>query len=192
MSNPNTPFGLLPSRRRDGTTGNFQTSQATIVYNNANSFGVGDVVKQASGVIDKAATTDANIFGVLADVSYNDAANPGVPPVRRAWLAPTLASTTTVTAQVWTDPNLVFRVRANGSVAASQIGLNAKFTSNGAPNTTSGLSTLALDTAAIGVTSTYPLRILGFAADINNDPTSAYAVLEVSLNTQAFLLPTGQ
>ncbi len=190
MSNPNTPFGLAPANIAG--TPNFTVSKGSIAYNNSSTFGEGDVViLNSSGVIDKALTTSNPILGVFTYCNYANPANTIQPGNVRSWTAPTLASTTAVTAYYWDDPNLRFRVRANGSVPQSSIGLNATFSNNGAPNSLTGISTLALDTTTIATTSNLPLRIVGFAADANNDPTSAFPVLEVVFNTSVYKTTTG-
>lgn len=193
MSNSTVSIGFQPARRIDGAAGNFMTNTYRIAYNNANTFGTGDVVYlSSSGYIDKAATNTNPMLGVFAYCQYANPANTIQPGVVRLWNAPTLASTTVVTAQVWDDPNLVFRIRANGTVYQTSIGLNATFVSNASPNTSTGISTVMLDTTTINTTSNLPLRIVGFAPDANNDPTSAYPVLEVVYNTSMFRQTTGQ
>ncbi len=192
MSNPNVPFGFEPSRYLTGSALNFLVNKGVIAYNNGNTFGEGDVlILNSSGVIDKALTTSNPVLGVLSSVSYANPSNTIQPGVVRGWNAPTLPSTTVVTCQYWDDPNLVFRVRSNGLVTQTAIGLNATFTGNGAPNATTLISTAALDTTTIQTTNTLPFRIIGFAPDANNDPTSAYAVLEVVLNASVYKTTTG-
>lgn len=192
MSNPNTPFGLQPSRRLDGAALNFLFNTYQIAYNYASTIGQGDVVINTSAGVVNLATTGSNpVMGVFVGCSYANPQNTIQPGVVRAWTAPTLTSTTVVKAQVWDDPQLVFRVRANGSVTQTAIGLNATFASNGSPNSLTGVSTLALDTATIATTNSLPLRIIGYAPDANNDPTSAYPVLEVIINTSIYKTTTG-
>ncbi len=192
MSNPQTFFGLQPARPLGTGVPNFAVNKGVIAYNNANTFGEGDVVQLLStGVIDRALTTSNPVLGVFSSCNYANPANTIQPGNVRFWNAPTLASTTAVTAQYWDDPTIVYRVRANGSVPQSSIGLNATFSNNAAPNSLTGLSSLALDVSTIQTTSNLPLRIIGFAADANNDPTSAYPVLEVVLNTSVYKTTTG-
>lgn len=192
MSNPNTPFGLQPSRRLDGAALNFMTNKQIIAYNNSNTIGEGDmVILNSSGVIDIASTTSNPVLGVFAGCSYADPSAMIPLSPHRAWTAPTLASSTVVTATVWDDPQLVFRIRTNGTLSQTAVGLNAKFGSNGSPNSITGVSTAFLDTTTVSTNSTYPLRIVGFAPDANNDTSSAYAVMEVVLNTSVYKTGTG-
>ena len=191
-TNANVPFGFQPDRRLDGAALNFMVNTGQIAYNNAHTFGFGDVVTLLStGFIDSASTNSNPILGVFTNCTFpTTGAVPATLP-QRLWNAPTLASTVAVPAQYWDDPNIVFRVRANGSVPYSSIGLNANFVSNAAPNMTTGISNAALDTTTISTTSTLPFRIIGYAADINNVTSSAFPVVEVVLNTSVYKTPTG-
>ena len=188
MENSNTPFGLRPLRRLDGAAPNYQMNAYRIAYNNSNSIGVGDLVKMLStGYIDVAGAADNPCLGVFAGCEYYDNI------VKRkifnpAWLAPSLASTAEVTAYVYTDTSLVFEVQSKtGPVTITNIGQTAKISGNGAPNTSTGISTLVLDDATLGdTTATYPLMVVGLSGKIGNDNTSAYNIVEVVLNDTLF------
>jgi len=90
------------------------------------------------------------------------------------------ASTTgVVTAYVVDDPNVVFQVQANGSMAQTTLGnnvyfANAQSTSTG--STTYGNSNVAVSTSS--VTTTAAFRIIGFASG----PNDAYTDLLVKFN----------
>ena len=90
------------------------------------------------------------------------------------------ASTTgVVTAYVVDDPNVVFQVQANGSMAQTTLGnnvyfANAQSTSTG--STTYGNSNVAVSTSS--VTTTAAFRIIGFASG----PGDAYTDLLVKFN----------
>ncbi len=192
MANSTVQFGFQPDRRLDGTTGNFMVNQGQVAYNNAHTFGAGDVVQLLStGFVDSAVTTSNPVLGVFSSVSYANPANVIQPSNVRLWNAPTLASTIAVTTQYYDDPTLVFRVRANGLVPQSSIGMNATFISNASPNTLTGISQAGIDVTTISTSSALPFRIIGFAADANNQPTLANPVLEVVLNTSVYKTPTG-
>jgi hypothetical protein len=90
------------------------------------------------------------------------------------------ASTTgVVTAYVVDDPNVVFQVQSNGSMAQTTLGnnvyfANAQSTSTG--STTYGNSNVAVSTSS--VTTTAAFRIIGFASG----PGDAYTDLLVKFN----------
>ncbi len=191
-TNPNSPFGFQPSRRIDGAAINFMVNYGQIAYNNAHTFGFGDVIALLStGYVDTATTGTNPVLGVFTNCSFPPANNAFQAPTTRLWNAPTLGSNVTVITQYWDDPQIVFRVRANGSLTQSSIGLNANFSNNGAPNTTTGISTAALDTTTVSTTSTLPFRIVGFSNEISNVTTAAYPVMEVILNTSVYKTGTG-
>lgn len=192
MANSTVQFGFEPARRLDGAALNFLVNQGQIAYNNAHTFGEGDVITLLStGYIDAATTTSNPVLGVFTSCSYANALNTIQPSNVRFWNAPTLATTIAVTTQYWDDPQVVFRVRASGLVPQSSIGLNANFLSNASPNTLTGISQAAIDVTTISTLSTLPFRIIGFAADVNNQTTLANPVLEVVLNTSVYKTQTG-
>ena len=191
-TNSTAYFGFQPSRRLDGAALNFMVNYGYIAYNNAHTFGTGDVVTLLStGYVDTATTSTNPVLGVFANCAFPPTGQAFQAPTTRIWNAPTLSSTTVVTTQYWDDPQVVFRVRTNGTLTQSAIGLNATFGSNGSPNTTTGLSTAFLDTTTVSTLSTLPFRIIGFSNEINNVTTAANAVMEVILNTSVYKTGTG-
>lgn len=187
MANTNAPFGMRPLRNVFGSVPTYQQTAYQIVWNNANTFGTGDIVKLSAGYVDVAGTTDHPVLGVFVGCEYYDP-NQNKILFMPQWRAPVLNSTLTPTAYVIDDPNVVFEVQSSGAaVTIANIGSTAKFTGNGAPNALTGVSTLALDAANIGSTTTYPLMILGPSQKIGVDNTSSYNTVEVKLNDQALV-----
>ena len=186
MSNTQAPFGLRPVRNLSGAAPTYQTSVYQILSTNSNKFGTGDVVKFSSGYIDKAATTDHPILGVFQGCEYYDTylqKKVFFP----AWLAPTTA-VAPITAYVIDDCNVIFEVQSSGAaITIANVGQTAKFTGNGAPSTTTGISTLAIDQATLATTTTFPLMVTGLGLKIGNDNTSSFNVVEVKLNDQALI-----
>lgn len=197
MANTNAPFGLSPAQRIDGAALSFQITTRLIAYNAAEQIGKGDLVtSEIDGTITRFTTGDTNSAGVFWGCEYLD---PGLGYItwRNAWTAPTLPSTTIVTAYVIMDPMIAFEVQTNGGsggatpVTSADIGANADVV-NGTPAVT-GFSTEALSVATIDNTATLPLRIWGLGRGIGNgyDAASAYNRVLVTLNTLQWTNRTG-
>ena len=193
MSNTFAPFGLRPAQRNDGVSPNYALQTRPIYYTDSNNIGLGDPVKTVSsganqGTLD-IASTNSQVAGVFWGVSYVDNVLGQV--WRPSWTGPSTAVVNTVSANYIPDAGMVYEIQAGNSSAAigqTSIGLNAAFasTSLGVPTTTSGISKAYLDASTIATTNTLPMRIVGFSTGFfnqaQNDPTSAYPVLLVTLN----------
>lgn len=187
-----TGFGLRPYRRVDGAALNFMVNTGQLAYNQASSIGQGDVIIPLNtGYVGPASTNSNPILGVWMNCNYANPLNTIQPQTIRAWAAPSLSSTTVVTAQYVDDPAIVFEVIANGTLTQSSIGFNANFASNHAP-TTAGFSTLVLDTSTVSTLSTLPLRIVELSPiPYGNSFSSANPVMGVVLNTPSIRNTTG-
>lgn len=194
-----TGFGLRPYRNLNAAPPNFIVNNGfQVAYNNANKIGTGDlVIPLNTGFLDIASNSPSNpVLGVFAGVSYPNPANTIQPQPQRAWTAPTLASTVTVTASYWDDTDVVFAVLASSTSSLTQscIGFNANFLSNGTPNATTGISTLILDSTSLSTNASLPLRIVEFQPILGNGPTAGGTtnpILGVTLNTAFNAVPTG-
>lgn len=192
-------FGLRPYRNLNASGPNFMVNGSfQVAYNNSTNIGQGDIVIPLStGFLAIASNSPSNpVLGVFGSVNYPNPLNTIQPQVQRAWLAPTLASTVTVTAQYFDDTDIVFAVLSSATSALTQscIGLNANFLSNGTPNTTTGISTLILDSTSLSTNASLPLRIVEFQPLLNNGPTAGGTtnpILGVTLNTAFNSVPTG-
>lgn len=186
--------GLRPYRNLFGSTPNFLVSNGfQIAYNNSHTIGEGDlVIPLSTGYLDIASNSPSNpVLGVFAGCYYANPANTIQPQNQRAWTAPTLSSTTTVTAQYFDDADVVFAVVASSTLTQSAIGLNANFLSNGSPNTATGISTLILDTTSLSTNASLPLRVIEFQPLQGNGPSSANPIMGVTLNTSVYNTATG-
>lgn len=185
MANPNAPFGLRPARKIDGSAPNYQLVTRRIAYNNNNQIAKGDPVKSlASGYIDVRGTGSDPVAGIFWGCTYLDPGL-GYTTWRNAWTAPSLSSTTVVTAYIINDPSMIFQVRAGGSttpITIADIDANVDVGGTGAPNT-AGYSVAYASPTTINTTSTLPFRIVDMGYEvINNDPTTSYDIIDVVFN----------
>lgn len=128
-----------------------------------------------------AASAAQRILGSFQGVEFTLTAT-GRRTVSNMWPTGTVA--TSIVAWHTRDPNIYYRVQANGSVAATAVGAQLGITTNNTSsgNTTTGFSTVGADTANLTQTSTHQLRIIGFDPDINNNPGDAFTSLIVQIS----------
>lgn len=195
MANPTTGFGLRPIRRLDGAAISWQLEQRQIAYNNAHTFGTGDLCTQlASGYIDAYTAGDTVTAGVFMGCSYFSSVV-GRTIWSPIWNAPSLASTVVVTAWIIADPTIVFEARTSGGSAAvgiADIGANFELTV-GTPNSITGQSTTTV-LATPATTSTYPVKMVNTAPTVTsnfNDNTLVNNVIEVRLNSLGLFAAAG-
>lgn len=194
MSNVQAPNGFSQLGLITGSVPNYAMNTYVINYNNTHVIGFGDVVEQlADGTIDIASGATSLVLGIFQGCHYVDSS------VNRTvwnnqWPAPTTAITGTVFAKVIDDPNAEFLVQAGGTVPAltlADIGSNATYGGNGAPNALSGISTAYLDASTKNTTNTLAFRITGLGQNVGNDVASNYDWVRVKMNFQAYNQTTG-
>lgn len=192
MANPTAGFGLRAVRRLDGAMLNLQMEARQIAYNESSVMAQGDLVKSlATGYIDLFDASDTRSAGVFMGCSYLSP-EVGYTIWTPYWSAPTLASTTIVTAWIILDPMVVFEIRTLGSAAVGVADINANADiSYVAPNATTGQSLSLLDASTINTTNTLPLRIVALSERIGNDNTLQDNIVEVVLNTVDIRSTTG-
>lgn len=194
MANTNAPSGFKASRLINGAAPNYAFSPGndrSISSANTTAIGFGDVITELStGYIALSLTTDAPIFGIFQGCTYFDT-GVGQWQFNRQWPGVTTASAAPK-AHTIADTKQIFEVQSSGAaIVLSNIGLNANFTSNGAPNAITGISTASLDQTTISTTNTLPFRIVGLGQAIGNDNTTSYNAVEVILNDSSFNQLTG-
>lgn len=123
----------------------------------------------------------ADFLGAFAGVEYVDVT--GKPTYSNYWPAShTVLSGTTSTAYVYDDPNIVYEIQCDGSVAQTAIGDQADFTSatvaSGSTSTGISSSTMSASLAGAGVQG--QLRIVGFGLAPDNAVGDAYTVVRVT------------
>lgn len=179
MVNTNAPFGFRVTRRFDGAPPNYAYRNLQILNTNTTQIFQGDPVKVlATGYLDLAVPSDANIEGIFDGCEYYDTS------VKRKrwsnnWTGVLSAVAGSIVAKVIVDPMAVYEVRSSGAaITQADIGTNATFTA-AAGNTLTGVSQIPLNQATINTTNTLPFRIVGLSATGQNDNASSYNIVEV-------------
>lgn len=130
-----------------------------------------------------AVTAAGRVLGSFQGTEFTLTAT-GRRTVSNYWPANTVA--TNIVAWVTRDPWIVYEIQANGPVAATALGAQGTFTTNGSANgnTTTGFSTVALDTITIPLSqaSTNQVRIVGFSQQVTNTPGDLFTIVQVQIS----------
>lgn len=195
MSSSAYPFGMVPAQTLAAGYNTQGFESFNILDGYTTSIFFGDVVKMATtGLIQKdTGTTTLTPYGVFVGVSYVD-------PALGYWLNGQYwpASTTTgydtgplrPTCKVVDDPNAVFMIQADDTVAQTALGANAAIVQT-AGASTFGKSRNSLSASSIDTTNTLPLRIVGLAQLPDNAWDDAFPILLVKFNNHQLTTLTG-
>lgn len=195
MSNIQAPFGFQQSSTITGASPNYVVVSRQIASNNTNKIGKGDpVIELSTGYIDIALSTSNPILGIFDGLEYYDTSQQKV-LWQPAWYGQSTGLSGSILASIIVDPQATYKVQAGNSsttgIVFGNVGLNVTFGGQGNPVNGSGVSQAYLDVTTISTTNTLPFRIVGFGGAPNNDPTSAYDVVIVKINTQTYNQTTG-
>jgi hypothetical protein len=176
MSATAAPMGLLPVYHPSGQiramTFQIASGYATAIY-------CGDpVILNTNGTV-TIGTAAAALLGVFDGVEYIDST--GKPNYSNFWPASqTVQTGTLVTAYVYVDPEIVYEIQSSGTVPLTAVGDEADVIMS-AGNTSTGLSTVALNTVLAGAAAQKQFRIIGFGLAPDNAIGDAFTVVRVTL-----------
>ena len=180
MSATSAPFGLRPAYHPSGLD-RAQGLANIIESGYAQDLLKGQAVKldtANTGYIVRAAGTDA-IYGVFDGVEWTDTT--GRRRVSNYWPANTAYQTGSLIAYIWTDPQVVYEIQANGSIAQTAIGQEFDITSPYAGSSTTGLSQSLMDTTAASVNTSKVLRVIDLAPYPGNAWGDAFTIVRVQI-----------
>jgi hypothetical protein len=184
MSATNAPFGLRPSFHPSGL------DRAIALANGiASGYSTGilkgqPVALNTSGNI-IAATAGSAYQGAFAGHEWTDAT--GRRQISNQWTASTSYTTGSQVTYYYSDPNIVYDIQANGSLAQTSIGDQANFASITAGSTTTGLSQCMISTSLAGSGSVGDLRIINLSPGVDNDWGDAYTVVQVQVSRSQYV-----
>ena len=194
MSATYAPFGLKPVYHPSGIirslnfTGAYDTSAVfysgtPVSLDEATTAGVSTLV-----VASNTPTANKRLAGVFAGVEYTDAS--GRRTVSK-WFGPALGTATDVVMWIFMDPEIVYEIQANGSIANTQVGQEFNFTAVTSGqiigNGGLGTSTAALDPTAVSVGTQAQLQVTGLGREINNAWGDTATVVQVKLANDSFV-----
>ena len=188
MSATNAPFGLRPAFHPSG----LDRAQA-LAGGIASAYG-SDILKGqpvkyvTAGTIQPAAAGDAFVGG-FAGVEWTDTT--GRRRVSNYWPANTAYQTGSCVAYFYNDPNIVYEVQADGSLAQSSIGDEADLSNTTAGSNVTGLSQCTMSTTLAGSGNTAQMRIVDLAPYPGNAWGDSYTIVRATVAKFQFATTAG-
>lgn len=174
MSTTSQPFGLRPAYSPSGVV---RPTAYTIVTGYAANILQNQPVKIGTDGTIQAAAIGDRFIGTFQGVEFTD--SDGRRRVSNKWTASQAG--TDIVAYVTLDPTIVYEIQGNGSLAVTDIGKQADFTTITAGSTVTGLSALMLDTATLTDSGNASLRIIDLAPGPDNAFGDAYTIVQVQI-----------
>jgi len=180
MSATSQPFGLRPVYSPSGVVRPVAMSILTgygsnILQNQPVKIGT-------NGTIEAAAIGD-RFVGTFQGVEFTD--SEGRRRVSNKWTASTAG--TDIIAYVTVDPSIVYEIQSSATIAVSDIGSQADFTTITAGSATTGLSQLMLDAATLTAVGNASLKILNASPGPDNAFGDTYVILQVQIAEHQFV-----
>ena len=180
MANIDKAFGLRPIGNLSATGAQKQYGYQ-IADNQGGTIFQGDLVVLTGGFISRflpASHTAA--VGVFNGCSYIDPTT-GKPTFKNFYPGSiNVAAGQVINADVLDDPNQLFLIQCDAGFVAADVGKNADVIGTGG-STTSGISTMELNSSTLAVTAALNLKVVGLYNDVNNEfGTNAVVVVKIN------------
>lgn len=183
MSQVSAPFGFRPVY---GVNGQPRAQQYTIAGAYATAIYKGMMVTLNTNGTIVAAAAAADFLGVFQGVEYVDAS--GKPTYSNYWPAAQAIFTNSVPrAYVWSDPETVFEVQANGPVAQTAIGDQSDVVNVGSGSNQTGLSTSGLSSSLAGAGVQGQWKIVAIAPYADNIAGDPFTIVQVQMARSQFV-----
>ena len=191
MANVAEKFGLKPVRKLDGSPFINAQNRYRIAANYGTPIYQGDLVKPVTGGgIERAvANTSDLVVGVFNGVFYTDPTTQK--PTYKNYY-PGTVNASDIVANVIDDPNVVYKVDADGAFAVADIFKNFAITT-ATGNTLTGISEVQLDYSVSGLTTSGTvLQAVDISQDVSNSTAgSANVDVLVRINNHFYSQGTG-
>jgi hypothetical protein len=178
MSSTNAPFGLRPAYHPSGL------DRATALADGILSTYSTDILKgqpvkmATTGVIQVAAAGEA-FLGAFSGVEWTDTT--GRRRVSNYWPASTAYQTGSCIAYYYDDPNIVYEIQADGSLAQTSIGAESDLSATTAGSATTGLSACTLSTSVVAAGSSAQMRIINLAPYPGNAWGDSFTIVRATV-----------
>jgi hypothetical protein len=180
MSATNAPFGLRPAFHPSGL------DRAQALAGGIPSAYSSDILKgqavlyvAGSGVIEPVNATGDSLSGAFAGVEWTDTT--GRRRVSNYWPANTAYQTGSCVAYFYNDPNIVYEIQADGSVAQTAIGLDANLSNFAAGSNVTGLSQATMAATPLSTGTQGQLQILDLAPYVDNAWGDNFTIVRVQV-----------
>ena len=181
MATSATPYGAVPINTTSASgsfTGKVQHIKIASAYDTA--IFNGDFVKLVTaGTVEKdAGTTTLTPIGIFLGCKYTDP-NSSQLTFNQTWPADTSASD--AAAYVLVDPNVLFKMQSDETVAQAALGANASVVQT-AGSTSIGNSKNAFDGSTVATTNTLPVKVVDFVDGPTSSVGDTYTDVIVKFN----------
>jgi hypothetical protein len=180
MSATNAPFGLRPAFHPSGL------DRAQALAGGIPSAYSSDILKgqavlyvAGSGTIEPVNATGDALSGAFAGVEWTDTT--GRRRVSNYWPANTAYQTGSCVAYFYNDPNIVYEIQADGSVAQTSIGLDANLSNFAAGSNVTGLSQATLNASILSTGVQGQVQILDLAPYVDNAWGDNFTIVRVQV-----------
>ena len=180
MSATSAPFGLRPAfhpsglDRAQALAGGIPSAYATDILK-----GQAVLYVAGSGVIEPVNATGDAVSGAFAGVEWTDTT--GRRRVSNYWPANTAYQTGSCVAYFYNDPNIVYEIQADGSVAQTAIGADANLSNFAAGSNVTGLSQATMVATPLSTGTQGQLQILDLAPYPDNAWGDAFTIVRVQV-----------
>lgn len=183
MANVDKAFGLRPLGNLSAT-GSQKQYGYEIVDNQSGAIYQGDLVTIVDGYIVKfLPATHAAALGVFNGCNYTDPSS-GKPTWKNYYPGSVNITSGKITADVMDDPSQLFLIQVDGSFTQANIGKNADVIGTGG-STTTGVSTMELNSSTIADTAALNLKIVGLW-NVPGNEVGTNAVVVVKINEHLY------
>ena len=188
MSATSAPFGLRPAFHPSGLD-RAQALAGGITSGYSTSILKGQAIQYSpnAGVILPVLDTTTNsglVSGAFAGVEWTDTT--GRRRVSNYWPASTAYLAGSCIAYFYNDPNIVYEIQTDGTMAQTAIGNEANLSNFTAGSTTTGLSQMTLSASLVGSVSAGQFRIVDIAPYPNNAFGDPYVIVRVTVSKPQF------
>ena len=185
MSTTSAPFGLRPAYHPSGL------DRATALANGIASGYAYNLLKGQAVAMDTSGTivrTDGTttMLGAFDGVEWTDTT--GRRRISNYWPASTAGSN--IVAYFYQDPNIVYEIQSDGTLAQTAIGDEADITNPYEGSTTTGLSQCTISTTLAGSGASKVLRIIDIAPYPDNAWGDNYVIVRVQINKYQYAVGT--
>jgi hypothetical protein len=184
MSAVSAPFGLRPSFHPSGLDRAIALANGIASGYSSGILKGQPVALNTSGNI-IAATAGSAYQGAFAGHEWTDVS--GRRQISNQWVASTAYTTGSEVTYYYSDPNIVYDIQANGSLAQTSIGDQSNFASITAGSTTTGLSQCMISTSLAGSGAVGDMRIIGLTPAVDNDWGDAFTVVQVQVSRSQYV-----
>jgi hypothetical protein len=188
MSATSAPFGLRPAFHPSGLD-RAQALAGGIASTYAANILKGQAIKYVSGagVIQVVTSTEA-FSGAFAGVEWTDVT--GRRRVSNFWPTGTAYQTGSCVAYFYNDPNIVYEIQTDATVAQTTIGNEANLSNLAAGSTSTGLSQGTLSASMVGQGVQGQMRIVDLAPYADNAWGDPFVIVRATVAETQFVAPS--